>query len=101
MQALGKNMRFFVQFVEFGSGRSYIVLRGRWCDICMNTHAWNDNSDDSSDGCNEDLQQDPHAYSVGVLNAGMGREVVLKQRLGDECVQAVQRTVGPCSHSSV
>ena len=90
-------MRFFVQFVEFVSGRrSYIVLIGRLCDICLNTLAWiDDESDDSSDGFNEDIEQVPHDYCVGVFNTEVGRDV------GNECLQTVHRTAGPCPHSGV
>jgi len=67
----------------------------------LNTHAWNDGkSDDSSDGSNEDLEQVPHEYSVGDFSAEVGRDV-LKPRVGNECVQNVHRTVGPCPHSGV
>jgi len=57
----------------------------------LNTHAWNDGkSDNSSDGCNEDLEQVPHEYSVGDFNAEMGRDV-LKPRVGNECTDYSQQ----------
>jgi hypothetical protein len=102
MQAMRKNMRCFEQFVEFVSDRRlYIVLRGRWCDICLNKHAWNDDrSDDSSARFNEDLEHVPRGYYVGVFIVEIGRDVVLKQRVGNECVQPVYRTVAPCPQVS-
>ena len=49
-----------VKRVEFVSDRvSYIVLRGRWCNITvLNLHAPSeDKSDDSNDSFNEELEQ--------------------------------------------
>ena len=38
---------------------SYIVLRGRWCDIVRNAHAPNEEeSDDSMDSFYKELEQD-------------------------------------------
>ena len=45
--------------VEFVSDRmSYIVLRGRWCNIVLNVHAPSEEkSDDSKDSFCEELEQ--------------------------------------------
>ena len=52
------NLRF--KRVEFASGTiSYVVLRGRWCNIIvLNVHALNEEkSDDSEDSFNEESEQ--------------------------------------------
>ena len=48
-----------VKRVEFVSDRvSYIVLRGRWCNIVLNVHAPSEEkSDESKDSFNEELEQ--------------------------------------------
>jgi len=49
-----------VKRVDFASDRvSYIVLRGRWCNVVfMNVHAPSEKkSDDSKDSFYEDLEQ--------------------------------------------
>jgi hypothetical protein len=66
----------------------------------LNAHAWNeDKIGDSSDSFNKELEQLPHEYSVGYFNAEMGRNVS-RQKVGNECEQTVDRTVGPCPLSS-
>jgi hypothetical protein len=40
-----------VKRVEFVSNRvSYIVMRGRWCDIVLNVHAPSEEKGDESEG---------------------------------------------------
>jgi len=56
-----------VKRVEFVSGRvSYIVLRGRWCNIiALNVHAPSDEkSDDSKDSFHEELEQIFHHMNI-------------------------------------
>ena len=76
-----------VKRVEFVSDRmSYIVLRGRWCNIiALNVHAPSEErSDDSKDSCYEKLERVfDHfpKYHMKILldfNAKVGRENIFK-----------------------
>ena len=77
-----------VQTVEFVSDRvSYIVLRGRWCNIIvLNVHApCEEKSDDSKDSFYEELQQvfdRCPKYRMKILfkdfNAKVGRKNIFK-----------------------
>jgi hypothetical protein len=49
---------------------------------------------------NEDLEQVPHEYYVEVFNTEIGRNFVSRQKVGNECVQTVDRRVEPCPLSS-
>jgi len=69
--------------VEFVSDRmSYIVLRGRWCNIVLNVHAPSEGkSDDSKDSFYEELEQVFDHFAnyhmkilLGDINAKVGRE---------------------------
>jgi hypothetical protein len=83
-----------VKRVEFVSDRvSYIVLRGRWCNIIvLNVHAPSeDKSDDSKDSFYEELEQVfDHfpRYHMKILlryfNAKVGRENIFKPTIRNE-----------------
>ena len=81
-----------VKKVEFVSDRvSYIVLRGRWCNIIvLNMHAPSqEKSDDSKDNFNDELEQffcHFPKYCMKILlgdcNGKVGRENIFKSKLG-------------------
>jgi hypothetical protein len=83
-----------VKGVEFVSDMvSYIVLRGRWCNIIvLNMHAPSgDKSDDSKDSFYEEMEQVfdnfPRYHMkilLGDLNAKVGRENIFKPTIGNE-----------------
>ena len=82
-----------VKRLEFVSDRvSYIVLRGRWCNIIvLNVHAPSeDKSDDSKDSFYEELEQFfdhfPRYMKVllGDFNPKVGRENIFKTTFGNE-----------------
>ena len=83
-----------VKTVEFVSERvSYIVLRGRWCNIIvLNVHAPSEEkSDESKDSFYEELEQDFDRFPkyhvkivLGVFNAKVGREKIFKPTVGNE-----------------
>ena len=80
--------------VEFVSDRmSYIVLRGRWCNIIvLNVHAPSkEKSDGSKDSFYEELEQvfdHFRKYNMKILlgdfNAKVGRENIFKLTIGNE-----------------
>jgi exonuclease III len=80
--------------VEFVSDRvSYIILKGRWCDITvLNVHApTEDKDDDIRDSFYEELEQvfdQFHRYHMKILlgdfNAEVGREDIFKPTIGNE-----------------
>jgi exonuclease III len=80
--------------VEFLSDRmSYIILKGRWCDIILlNVHApTEDKDDDIKDSFYEELEQVfgkfPRYHMkilVGDFNAKVGREGIFKPIIGNE-----------------
>ena len=83
-----------VKRVEFVSDRmSYIVLRGRWCNIIvLNVHAPSEEkSDDSKDSFYEELEQVFDHFPkynmkilLGDFNAKVGRENIFKPTIGNE-----------------
>ena len=83
-----------VKRVEFVSDRvSYIVLRGRWCNIIvLNVHAPSeDKSNDSKYSFYEELEQVfdhfPRYHTkilLGDFNAKVGRENIFKPTIGNE-----------------
>ena len=75
------------------AGVSYIVVRGRWCNIIvLNVHAPSeDKSDDSKDSFYEELEQVFDHFPryrmkilLGDLNAKVGRENIFKPTIGNE-----------------
>jgi hypothetical protein len=83
-----------VKRLEFVSDRiSYIVLRGRWCNIIvLNVHAPSvENSCESKDSFYEELEQIfvhfPKYHMkilLGDLSAKVGRENIFKPTIGNE-----------------
>jgi hypothetical protein len=78
--------------VEFVNDRvSYIVLRGRWCNIIVITvHAQiQEKSDDSSDCFYEELEQvfDHIKILLENFNAKVGRQNIFKPTNGNESLQ--------------
>jgi len=82
-----------VKRVEVVSDRvSYIVLRGRWCNIVLNVHApTEEKSDDSKDSFYEELRQVFDNFPkyhmktlLGDFNAKEGRENIFKPAIGNE-----------------
>ena len=83
-----------VKRVEIVSDRmSYIVLRGRWCNIIvLNVHAPSEEKSDSSkDSFYEELEQVFHHFPkynmkilLGDFNAKVGRENIFKPSIGNE-----------------
>jgi hypothetical protein len=75
MKIISREQGFFVRRrivsavkgVEFVSDRvSYIVLRGRWCNIILNVHAPSeDKSNDSKDSFYEELE---HVFFIVFLS---------------------------------
>jgi len=83
-----------VKRAEFVSDRmSYIVLRGRWCNIVvLNVHAPSEEkSDDLKDSFYEELEQDFYRLPkyhmkilLGDFNAKVGRENIFKPTIGND-----------------
>jgi exonuclease III len=83
-----------VKRVTFVSGRmSYIVLRGRWCDIIiLNVNALNvEKSDDSKGSFYDELEEAFRHYPkyhikilLGDFNSKVGRENIFKLTTGNE-----------------
>ena len=71
---------------------SYIVLRGRWCNIVLNVHAPSEEkSDGSKDSFDEELEQVFDHFPkydmkilLGDFNAKVGRENIFKPTIGIE-----------------
>jgi exonuclease III len=71
---------------------SYIVLRGRWCNIVLKAHApTEEKGDDSKDSFYEELEEvfdHFHKYHMKILlgdfNAIVGREDTFKPTIGNE-----------------
>jgi hypothetical protein len=72
---------------------SYIIIKGRWCDIIvLNVHAPNeDKDDDMKDSFYEELEQVFDQFPryhmknlLGDFNAKVGREDIFKPIIGNE-----------------
>ena len=94
-----------VKRVEIVSDRmSYIVLRGRWCNIiCLNVHAPSEEkSDDSKNSFYEELKQVffyhfPKYHMeilLGDFNAKLGREDIYRLTIGNESLHQVSNDNG-------
>ena len=82
-----------VKRVDFISDKTYIVLRGRWCNIfVLNVHAPSGKkSDDSTDVVYEELEQVFSHFPkyhmknlLGDFNVKLGREDIFKLTIGNE-----------------
>jgi exonuclease III len=93
-----------VRRVEFISDRmSYIILRGRWCDIIvLNVHATcEDIGGDEKDSCYEELgrvfDQFPRydmKIILGDFNAKVSRENIFKPTIGNESLHEISNDSG-------
>jgi hypothetical protein len=93
-----------VKKVEFVSDRmSYIILRGRWCDITVfNVHApTEDKIDDIKDRFYEELEQvfgkflkHPIKILLGNFNAKVCREDIFKPTIGNESLHKISNDNG-------
>jgi hypothetical protein len=92
-----------VKRVEFVCDRmSYIILRGRWCDIVLNVHApTEDKSDDVKDRFYEGLEQVFGKFPnyqmkilLGDFNANVGREDNFKLTIGNESLHQISNDNG-------
>jgi exonuclease III len=81
---------------------SYIILRGRWCDIVLNVHAPSeDKIDDIKGRFYEDLGQvlgkflkHPMKILLGDFNAKVSREDIFKPTIGNESLHAISKDNG-------
>jgi hypothetical protein len=83
---------------DFVSDRmSYIILRGRWCNIILNVHApTEDEIDDIKNRFHEEVEQvfDKFPkYHMKILladfNAKVGREDIFKPTIGNESLHEI------------
>jgi hypothetical protein len=89
-------MNELIKKVEFASDRrSYIILRGRWCDIIvLNVHTpTEDKIDDKKDSFYDELEPEFDKFSkydtkilLGDLSAKVGREDIFKPTTKNERV---------------
>jgi exonuclease III len=99
-----KRIMSAVRRVEFVSDRmSYIILRGRWCNIIVvNVHApCEDKNDDIKDSFYEELRrvfdQFPRydmKIMLGDFNAKVGRENIFKPTIGNESSREISNDNG-------
>jgi hypothetical protein len=79
-----------VERIEFVNDRiSYLILRGRWCEIVVNVHApAEDKIDDLKDSIYEehvfDIFHKYHMKMSGDFNARIGVENIFKPTVGNE-----------------
>jgi exonuclease III len=93
-----------VKRVEFISDRmSYIILRGRWCDIIvLNVHGpTEDKIDDVKDSFYDELERGFDKFPkyhmkilLGDLNAKVGREDIFKPTIGNESLHEISNDNG-------
>jgi hypothetical protein len=77
---------------------SYIILRGRWCDIIvLNAHSPTEYTIDDMDSFYEELQcvfdKFPNTL-LGYFNAKVGREGVFKSTIGNESLHEISNDNG-------
>ena len=99
-----KRIKSAVKKVEFISDRlSYLVLKGRWCDIIViNAHAPTEEKDDHiKDSFYEELEHTFDQLSrynmkilLGDFNAKVGREDIFKPTIGKESLHATSNDNG-------
>ena len=99
-----KRIKSAVKKVEFISDRlSYLVLKGRWCDIVViNAHAPTEEKDDHiKDSFYEELEhtfdQFPRYHMkilLGDFNAKVGREDIFRPTIGKESLHAISSDNG-------
>jgi hypothetical protein len=69
---------------------SYIILRGRWCDIVLHVHAPTENKTDDMNNFYEELER---VYHTNILledfNAKVGREDTCKRATGNESLHEI------------
>jgi hypothetical protein len=81
---------------------SYILPRGRWCDIVLNVHApTEDKTDDMKDMFYEELEHVFHKFPkyhmkilLGYFFAKVGREDIFKTTIGNECLHKIRSDNG-------
>jgi hypothetical protein len=82
---------------------SYIIVRGRWCDIIvLNVHTLRqDNSDNSKDSFHEELvyvfDKFPKYHTkilLGDFSVKVSREDIFKPTIGNECLQEISNDTG-------
>jgi exonuclease III len=92
-----------VKRVEFVSDSiSYIILRGRWCDIIvLNVHAPTVDKIDMKDRFYEKLEQvfdkfrkHPMKIFLGDFNAKVGREDIFKPTIGNKSLHEISNDNG-------
>jgi exonuclease III len=99
-----KGIMLAVKRVEFVRDRmSYIILRGRWCDIIvLKVHAPTENkTDDTKDRFYEELE---HVFDKlrkyhtkilsGDFNAKVGREDIFKPKIGNQSLREMRNDNG-------
>jgi exonuclease III len=97
-KTMSNTIMLAVKRVEFVSDRmSYIILRGRWCNIIvLNVHApTEDKTDDIKDRFYEELEQvfdKLPKYHMKILldfNVKVGREDIFKPTIGNESLHEI------------
>jgi exonuclease III len=83
--------------------KSYIILRGRWCDIIvLNVHApTEDKNDNVKDRFYEEIEQvfdkfrkHPIKVLLGDFNAKVGRKDIFKPTIGNESLHEINNDNG-------
>jgi hypothetical protein len=87
---------------EFFSDRmSYVILRGRWCDVVRNIHAQTeDKIDDMKDSFYEELERVFDKFPkfrmkmLLYVNVEVGREDIFKLTIGNESLHEISKDNG-------